>query len=82
MRGPGVRMWMMWWVHAGSIHGLHLQWWVTVEAIVVLHGRLVVRVVSSTVVPAGTMIIKMILVMVVLFVVHLQLAHSEWRLER
>jgi hypothetical protein len=70
---------VMWWMHAGSVHWLHWHGGITVEAIVVLHGRLmVVGVVSSVIVPCSTVIVKMILVVVV-FVVHLQLAHSEWQ---
>jgi len=72
---------MMWRVHAGPIHRLHLQWRVAVEAIVVLYRRLMMRVVSRIIVPAGTVIVKMILV-VVLLVVHLQLAHIEWGLNK
>lgn len=67
---------MMWWMHAGTIHGLHGQWRIAVEGIVILHRRLVVGVVASIVVPWSTMIIKVILV-VMLLVVHLQLAHIE-----
>jgi hypothetical protein len=70
---------VMWWVHAGAVHGLHGQRGIAVEAIVVLHGRLVVvRVVGSTVMPRRAVVIKMILV-VVLLVVHLHLAHSAAR---
>jgi hypothetical protein len=69
---------VMWWMHAGSVHWLHWHGGITVEAIVVLHGRLMVGVVSSIIVPCSTVIVKMILVVVV-FVVHLQLAHSEWQ---
>jgi hypothetical protein len=46
------------------------------EAIVVLHRRLMMRVVSSVFVPSGVVIVEMILV-VMLLVVHLQLAHVE-----
>jgi hypothetical protein len=69
-------MWVMWWVHAGAVHWLHWHWCIVVEAIVVLHWRLVMWVVTGIIVPCGAVVIKMILVMM-LFVVHLQLAHGE-----
>jgi hypothetical protein len=67
---------MVRWVHASAVHRLHGQWRIAVEAIVVLNWRLMVWVVSSTIMPCRTMIVKMIRVMVLL-VVHLQLAHIE-----
>jgi hypothetical protein len=77
MRRPWCWLWVMWWVHAGRVHWLHGHWRIVVVAIVVLHWRLMmVGVVASVVVPCSTVVIKMILV-VVLFVVHLQLAHRE-----
>jgi hypothetical protein len=67
---------MMWWVHAISIHRLHLQWRIAMEAIVLLHRRLMVCIVSCIVRPSGAVITKVILV-VVMLVVHLELAHIE-----
>jgi hypothetical protein len=64
-------------LHAGAIQWLHGHGRIVVVGTVVLHWRLVmVRVVTGVIVPCSTVVIKMILV-VVLFVVHLQLAHSE-----
>jgi hypothetical protein len=80
MCGPGGGLWVMWWVHAGAVHGLHGQRGIAVEAIVVLDGRLVVRVVGGTVMPRRAVVIKVILVVVVLLVVHLRLAHGAARL--
>jgi hypothetical protein len=63
------------WVHASAVHGLHLQWRVAMESIILLDWRLVMWVVSGIVVPSSTVVVKMILVMVL--VVHLQLAHVD-----
>lgn len=61
-------------MHACTIDGLHGQRGITVEAMVLLDGRLMmVRIVSRTLVPARIVIFEMILVM--LLVVHLKLAH-------
>jgi hypothetical protein len=64
-------------MHASTVHWLHREPRIATEAIVVLHRRLMVWVVSSVVVPCSAVIVKVILV-VMLLVVHLQLAHIEW----
>jgi hypothetical protein len=58
-------------MHAGAIEGFHRHRRITVEAIVVLHWGMMVRVVSSIVVPATMVVI------IGFLVVHLQLAHIE-----
>jgi hypothetical protein len=64
-------------MHAIPIHGLHRKWRITVEAIVILNRRLVMmRVVSTILMPCRMWILERFL-MVVVFVVHLQLAHVE-----
>jgi len=62
-------------MHAGAIEGLHGEWRKSGKGSVVLDGRMVVRVVSTVAVPAGMVVLKGLLVMVV-FVIHLQLAHA------
>jgi hypothetical protein len=59
------------WMHAGAIEGFHRHRRIPVEAIVVLHWGMMVRVVSSIVVPATMVVI------IGFLVVHLQLAHIE-----
>ena len=66
---------MVWWMHASTIHGFHRKWWIAGEAIVILDGRLVVRVVCSISVPGSMLVLERFLVEVVL-VIHLQLAHG------
>ena len=65
-------------MHSCRIDGLHRQRGIAVEAIVVLHWRLVLRVsiLESIVMPGGTVVFEGLLVVVVL-VVHLHLAHAE-----
>jgi hypothetical protein len=68
------------WVHSRRIDGLHRKWGIAVEAIVVLHGRLVLRMaIRNSIMPVRIMVLKRLLVVVVL-VVHLELAHIERQL--
>lgn len=62
-----------WWLHARPVHWLHGQRGITIEAMVILYGRLVMGLVGGTLVPASIVVFKMVLVM--LLVIHLQLAH-------
>lgn len=72
-----------WWmrllrrVHTTSIDWLHWQWGITVEATVILNSRLMMWMVAAMLLPSSIVVFKVILV--VLLVVHLQLAHSGWR---
>jgi hypothetical protein len=64
-------------MHAIPIDRLHRKWRITVEAIVILNRRLMMmRVVSTILMPCRVRILERFL-MVVVFVVHLQLAHGE-----
>jgi len=80
-----LRMCRPWWwmrllrrVHATTaIDWLHWQRGITGEAIVILDSRLVMCVVSAMLLPASTVVFKGILV--VLLVIHLQLAHTGRR---
>jgi len=66
-------------VHAGAVHGLHLEWRVAMKPIEFLDWRLMMRIISCVaVVPSATVIVEMILMMVLL-VVHCQLAHVDMR---
>lgn len=62
-------------MHATGIDWLHRQRSIIVEAIVLLDRRLVMCVETAMLLPASTVVFKVILVVVVLLVVHLQLAH-------
>jgi hypothetical protein len=62
----------VWRVHAVAVKRLQRQWGVGMETIVVLHGGRVVWVVASTLVPACVVVIEGVLVV---FMVHVQLAH-------
>lgn len=64
-------------VHRRAVDGFHWERRIAAEAIVVLDWRLMVRIVSRIVVPTRILIVKMIVVVVL--VVHLQLAHGEVR---
>lgn len=80
MRSPWCGVEMLRRMHAGGIHGLHGQRGIATESIVVLDGGLVVvmvGIVGTVVVPCSTVVIEVIRVVVV-FVVHVQLAHVEW----
>jgi hypothetical protein len=66
------------WMHVTPIERLHGKRGKIAEAIVVLNWRMVMWVVSTVSVPARMLVLERLLVMVVL-VVHLQLAHVELR---
>ena len=68
------------WVHSCRIDRLHRKRGIAVEAIVVLHGRLVLGMAirDSIVMPVRIMVFKRLLVVVL--VVHLELAHVERQL--
>lgn len=68
-------------MHTRRVDGLHRKRGIASEAIVVLHGRLVLRMAirDSIVMPVRIMVLKRLLVVVVL-VVHLELAHVERQL--
>jgi hypothetical protein len=69
----------MWWMHASPVDGFHWERRKSVEAIVVLHRRLVMRIVSIISMPSRSVILErfLVVVMVVMLVIHLQLAHVE-----
>jgi hypothetical protein len=64
-------------MHVSPIERLHGKRGKVVEAIIVLDRRMVVRIVSTVSVPSRVLILKRFLVVVVVLVVHLQLAHVE-----
>jgi hypothetical protein len=66
------------WMHVGPIERLHGKRGKVAEAIVILDRRMMMRVVSTVSVPCRMVVLERFLVMVVL-VVHLQLAHVELR---
>lgn len=68
------------WMHAVPVDGLHRERCKAVEAIKVLDWRLVVWVVSIIAMPSRMVILERFLVVVmVVVVIHLQLAHVEWQ---
>ena len=69
-------MCLVWRMHISPIDRLHGKRGKVVEAIIVLDRRMMVRIVSTVSVPSRMLILKRLLVVVVL-VVHLQLAHVE-----
>ena len=62
-------------MHASAIEGLHGEWRKSGEATVVLDWRMMVWIVSTIAVPGSMMVLERVL-MVVVFVIHLQLAHA------
>jgi hypothetical protein len=67
---------VMWWMHAGAVDGFHGKRRKAVEGIVVLHWRLMVWVVSIISMPCRVVILeRFLVVVVVVLVIHLQLAH-------
>lgn len=78
MRSPRCRMSLVGWMHAVPVDGLHRERCKAVEAIKVLDWRLMVWVVSIIAMPSRMVILERFLVVVmVVVVIHLQLAHVE-----
>jgi hypothetical protein len=69
-------------MHAGPVDGFHWERRKSGEVIVVLHRRLMMRIVPVVSMPSTTMILErfLVVVMVVMLVIHLQLAHVELQL--
>jgi hypothetical protein len=78
MRSPRCWMCLVRWMHIRPIERLHGKWGEIVEAIVILDRRMMMWVVSTIPVPSSMLVLERFLVMVVL-VVHLQLAHVDVR---
>ncbi|KAH8621232.1 hypothetical protein IG631_24082 [Alternaria alternata] len=71
----------MGWMHAGPVNEFHCERRKVVEAIIILDCRMLTWVVSLFSMTFETMILERFLVVtrVVMFVIHLQLAHVAWQ---